>query len=197
MGRKHRSATPALEVLEREAQVVQLRRAKLDWATIAQRVGFNSPQAAQRCFRRAINRVNVASVEELRREDGDMLDRLHSAFWRDAMNGDQGAAMIVLKTLEQKAKLFGEYAPVKQQVEVTDTTRQRLVELVDQIRALPPADTERPAPLQIANTAAAPDRAVADETFVDVLDEPVFSGEDAHALPSGASKYNRSNEYPG
>lgn len=177
MGRNNRSITPSVETVAREAKVVQLRRAKLDWTTIATEVGLNSPQAAQRIFRRAISRVNVAQVDELRREESEVLDRLHAAYWRQATNGDVAAGLLILKVFEQRAKLWGLYAPTKSQVEVTDSTRQRLVELVDQIRALPPAEDEH----GLTRDA-------------DVIDSTAY---EAHALPAGASKYNRSNEIPG
>jgi hypothetical protein len=188
MGRTRRR-TPSPDVVAREAKTIQLRRAKLDWATIAEQVGFNSPQAAQRCFRRALERVPAAQVDELRREDSEMLDRLHSAFWRDAMSGDVAAATVILKVFEQKAKLLGTYAPVKQQVEVTDNTRQRITELIDKIRALPPTDDE----LRRKRDARVIEGSI--ETT-----EPLavgYSGADAHALPAGTSKHNPSNQVSG
>lgn len=156
-----------MDVLEREAKCVQLRRAKLPWAQVAQEAGYRSPEAAAVAYRRAINRVPTAQVDELRLEEGDMLDRLHTAVWRDAMNGDPVAVAAVLKISEQRSKLFGLYAPTKSQVEVTDNTKQRIIELVDQIRELPPATDE------IANR------------------------REMKALPSGTSKYNATNVIPG
>lgn len=185
MGRKPRRRTPSPDTVAREAKVVQLRRAKLDWTTIAAEVGVNSPQAAQRIFRRALERVPAGQIDELRREDAEMLDRLHSAFWRDAMAGDVAAGALVLKIFEQKAKLLGEYAPVKTQVEVTDNTRQRITELIDKIRALPPTDDE---------LRRKRDAKVIEGTAVPAIE---YSGADAHALPAGTSKHNASNAIPG
>lgn len=129
-------------MLAREAKCVQLRRARLPWAQIAEEAGFSTVQAAMRAYKRAVMRVPMAQVEELRREEADMLDRLHAAAWRPALSGDPAAIMAVLKIFEQRAKLLGLYAPVKSQVEVTDNTRQRITELVDQIRGLPPTEDE-------------------------------------------------------
>jgi hypothetical protein len=189
MGRSHRRRTPSPDTVAREAKVVQLRRSKLDWTTIADQVGVNSPQAAQRIYRRALERVPAAQVEELRREDTDMLDRLHAAFWRDAMAGDVNAGQLVLKIFEQRAKLLGTYAPVKQQVEVTDNTRQRITELIDKIRALPPTEDE----LRRKREA----RVI--EGSIENAELPVAVGYagDAHALPAGTSKHNASNPIPG
>ncbi len=180
-----------METVAREAKVIQLRRAKFDWTSIASEVGFNSPQAAQRCYRRALERIPAAQVDEHRREDADMLDRLHQAFWRDALAGDVAAATVVLKVFEQKSKLLGTYAPVKQEVQVTDNTRQRITELIDKIRALPPTDDEL--------------RRKRDAKVIESTVEPAaieyspteYSGPDAHALPAGTSKHNASNASPG
>lgn len=141
MGR-FRHSTPDPDVLAKEAKVVQLRRAMIPFTQIAEEVGYASAEQANKAYKRAIMRIPMASVEEMRREQADMLDRLHAQVWRTALQGDLDAVTAVLKIFEQRAKLLGLYAPVKAQVEVTDNTRQRIVELVDQIRSLPPVQDE-------------------------------------------------------
>ncbi len=183
MGRTRRR-TPSPDVVAREAKIVQLRRAKFDWATIAEQVGVASPQSAQRIYRRTLERLPAAQVDELRREDTEMLDRLHQAFWRDAMAGDVAAGTLILKIFEQRAKLNGEYAPVKTQVEVTDNTRARITELIDKIRALPPTDDEA--------LRGKRDARVIDSTAVPAIEAPEYTAASAHALPAGTSKHNAS-----
>lgn len=51
----------------------------------------------------------VHDVDELRQLEGDRLDALQVALWPAAGRGDLGAAMAVLKVMEQRAKLFNLY----------------------------------------------------------------------------------------
>ncbi len=136
--RSKRSNTPAPEVLDREARLVTLRRGRMPWADIARATGYSGPAAAQRAYRRALSRVLVASVEEARREELEMLDRLHAAFWRAALGGDYPSGVMILRTSDARRRLLGLDAALRVKTEITDATRERVKELVGHLRVLPP-----------------------------------------------------------
>lgn len=144
--RSRRTNTPAPEVLEREARVVALRRGRMPWADVASATGYSSPAAAQRAYRRASARVLVATVDEHRREELDMLDRLHAAFWRDALKGDYAAGVMILRTSDARRRLLGLDAALRIKTEVTEATRERVRELVGHLKALPPIPPDDPGP---------------------------------------------------
>jgi hypothetical protein len=146
--RGKRSNTPDPDVLDREARVVALRRGRMPWADIAAATGYANPASAQRAYRRALSRVLVATVDESRREELDMLDRLHAAFWRDALKGDYASGVMILRTSDARRRLLGLDAALRVKTEVTEATRERVRELVGHLRVLPPvsggADDEPP-----------------------------------------------------
>lgn len=141
-----RTNTPATEVLDREARVVALRRGRMPWPEIARQTGYASAAVAQRAYRRALRRVLVATVDEARREEQDMLDRLHAAYWRPALEGNPVAAMMILRTSEARRRLLGLDAALRVKTEVTEATRERVRELVGNLRALPAPDDDDPEP---------------------------------------------------
>jgi hypothetical protein len=110
--------TQSAEVLDREAEVVKLRRGGMTWDMIAQRTGFANPSSARQAFERANLRVIRDDVEALRVLEEDRLDILQTAYWGKALGGDLPAAQYVLKVAESRRKLLGLDMPVRQQVEV-------------------------------------------------------------------------------
>ncbi len=70
----------------RAVQAVQLRMQKLTFAEIATRCSYASAGAARKAILREMNRVVIANVNELRREELAMLDALHSECWELAMD---------------------------------------------------------------------------------------------------------------
>lgn len=101
----------------RAVQALQLRMQKLTFAEIATRCGYASPGAARKAILREMNRVVVANVNEMRREELAMLDQLHSEAWQLAMDKKNTyrlyAADRVLAISERRAKLMGLDTPVE------------------------------------------------------------------------------------
>jgi hypothetical protein len=85
-------------------RVLELRRAGLGFTTIATRLGLPSATTARMMFDRALE------VEDLR-FNGDLeatrLDRLHTAIWPAAAQGDVDAVDRVLKISERRERLLG------------------------------------------------------------------------------------------
>ncbi len=129
---------PKPEVLEKEAQVVALRREGMTWDTIAQAVGYADPSGAHAAYMRASARIVKEDIDAIRDMETERLDMLQGAYWRQAMMGDVPAGMQVLRIMERRAKLLGIDQPIRQQVEVIsydadgiDSEVARLVKLLE------------------------------------------------------------------
>ncbi|MBP5930471.1 hypothetical protein [Streptomyces scabiei] len=105
----------------KRAQATALRIAGVDWATIADRVGYASPGAACTAVSEALKanlREQTENVEELRVLTVARYDRLQAAFWPLAIQEkDKKAADIVLKCLAGRADVEGTKAPTRVNVE--------------------------------------------------------------------------------
>lgn len=129
---------PKPEVLQKETQVVALRREGRTWDQIAQIVGYKDPSGAHSAYMRASARVVAEDVEAIRQIETERLDMLQSAYWTQAMSGDVPSGLQVLRIMERRSKLLGLDQPVRQQVEVTtydpaniDAEVAKLVALLD------------------------------------------------------------------
>lgn len=109
-----------LELMERERQVVELRRTGATWEGIAQAVGYSNAGGAYKAYQRAMARVFDQPVKELRNAELDRLDRLQRAFWKGAVDGNVRSADFILRVIDKRAKLLGLDAPTKIQAEVVN-----------------------------------------------------------------------------
>lgn len=106
-------------VRERRKQLVQLKLAGLDWATIADRCGYSSGDYARLDYRRAREASKVelhTSVEEARWLEVDRLDRLQAAVWPKALKGDTKAADTAHRLIVSRCKILGLEAPTQIQL---------------------------------------------------------------------------------
>lgn len=109
---------PKPEVLERETQVVALRRQGMTWDAIAKAVGYADATGAHAAYERASVRVVKEDINAIRQIEMERLDMLQASYWQQAMTGDIPAGQQVLKIMDRRAKLLGLDMPVKQQLEV-------------------------------------------------------------------------------
>lgn len=98
---------PTEEQLAIERRVLELRRAGVDYRTIAQQVGYANPSSAKRAVDRALARAVTPVADEVRILEADRLDRLQLAHWRNALNGEPAATRIVLDIMRRRADLLG------------------------------------------------------------------------------------------
>lgn len=115
----HNAAVPSPGLVDREIQVLNLRRSGLTWSRIAEEVGYADHTGAYAAYKRAIKRVMQQPVEELRTQELDRLDRLQLATWPAAMKGDTRAILTIVRLMERRAKLVGLDKPIKIEQEVT------------------------------------------------------------------------------
>ena len=115
--------TPKPEQIDKEKQVLELKRSGATWDAIAQVVGYSNASGAFKAYQRAMVRTLQQPADELRDAEIDRLDRLQRAYWFEAI-GDKNnppvhkSAEIVLKIIDRRAKLLGLDAPTKIQAEV-------------------------------------------------------------------------------
>jgi len=102
-----RGKAPTPELVEKETQVVELRREGQNWEQIAMQVGYKHPSGAAQAYKRAVFRVLGEEIETMRHLEGERLDAMHSAVWENALAGDHKSVLTVIKISERRSALFG------------------------------------------------------------------------------------------
>jgi hypothetical protein len=107
-----------LNVLERQTQVFNLRRAGLDFANIARTVRppYKEESGARYAFAMAMRRRHYEPPEELRLMERDRLDALQVELWKMAQGGSIKAHDTLLKLMKRRAELLGLDQPMKVEV---------------------------------------------------------------------------------
>jgi len=104
----------------RAEHAIQLRRQRLSYTEVAARSGYASAGAAYNAIQRELERTVVTAVDDLRREEIDMLDRLHAEVWPLAMDptykGRLFAVDRILAISDARRKLMGMDVPVNANV---------------------------------------------------------------------------------
>lgn len=129
---------PSPSVLDKELQIIELRRAGVTWEKIAREVGFKNASGAYKMYQRAAERMIRPSLDEYRDTVLDRFERMHMAVWPRAKEGDLRAIDTALRIAEKEIKLLGLDAPTKITAEVTVYEGQQLIEhtarIIDLIR---------------------------------------------------------------
>jgi hypothetical protein len=123
-----RKKAPSPAVLEKEIQIIELRRAGVTWERIAIQTGFKNASGAYKMYQRAAERMVRPHLEEYRDMQLDRLERMHQAVWMRAKEGDLRAIDTALRISDREAKLLGLDAPTKITAEVTVYEGQQLIE---------------------------------------------------------------------
>lgn len=106
------SRTPA--VIAKQAEAVKMKVAGATYEDIAKILGYADHTGARWAVHAGLAaRLDDAGVEELRQIELERLERLHLSRWKKATDGDNEAYVLVLRTMERRAKLLGLDAPVK------------------------------------------------------------------------------------
>ena len=108
---------PTPELIDKEVQIVELRKEGYVWREIATLVGM-STEGVYKAYNRAMVRTLRPATEELREMELERLDALQLTYWQPAVQGNLRAADFILKVIDKRAKLLGLDAPVKVQAEV-------------------------------------------------------------------------------
>lgn len=108
---------PKQEVIEREQEILKLRRGGLTFDLIGQRVGLTTA-GAHDAYQRALTRILAEDVEAIRRLETERLDLAQSAIWGKVLQGDNPSIANLLRIMERRAKLLGLDQPTRIQAEV-------------------------------------------------------------------------------
>lgn len=116
-GGRPRGGPPKAEVIDREQEVVKLRRGGLTWDLIGERVGL-SISGAHKAYERALARAVAEDVEAIRQLETERLDLAQSAIWGKVLQGDNPSIQSLIRIMERRAKLLGLDQPTRIQAEV-------------------------------------------------------------------------------
>lgn len=117
-----RSSPEAVERAERDWQCVQLRRANLDWQTIADRLGYASPGHAHDRFTAVMREYPREDVETYRDLLLDRHETILRSLWPEVLKGNHWAMDRAQRSLEGLAKLTGANRPEKVEHSVGTTS---------------------------------------------------------------------------
>jgi len=76
------------ETIERERQVLELRRGGLTFDLIAKKLDYSHASGAHKAYVNACNRIIVSDVVEIRAIETDRLDIAQSAIWGAVIRGE-------------------------------------------------------------------------------------------------------------
>lgn len=107
------------ETLEREAEVLRLRRRGLTFDLIAQELGYAGASGAHKAYTNACLRIIRPDVDETRAIEMDRLDIAQAAVWNGVLRGEVPSVMALVKIMERRAKLLGLDMPTLAKIEVT------------------------------------------------------------------------------
>jgi AraC-like DNA-binding protein len=95
----------------RVAEAIKLRVKKFTYQEIADQCGYSDASACHHAVQRELQRIVVENIEELRREESIIYDRLHAECWELAIDkGNKGRLFAVDRLIsisERRAKLMG------------------------------------------------------------------------------------------
>ena len=98
---------PTEETMQRELDVLRLRRAGLSFSQIALQVGYSDKSSASKAYHRALTREHRPLVAEARQLEEGRLDDLLAAVWAKAMKGDILSVREAVRISQRRARLLG------------------------------------------------------------------------------------------
>jgi hypothetical protein len=104
---KPKGAAGKAEVIQREAEIIRLRRGGLTWDMIAERTGYSSGLSARAAYERGMARYVQADVNELVQLESERLDIAQAAIWQNVLAGDNPSIISLMRIMERRAKLLG------------------------------------------------------------------------------------------
>jgi len=106
----------AVNALDNQLKALELRKAGISYARIAETLGYKDGSGAWRAVRAALKKTLQEPSDELRMLEIERLDAMLAAIWGSVKQGQYGAQDRALKIMERRAKLLGLDAPVKADV---------------------------------------------------------------------------------
>ena len=97
---------------ERRTKAVELAVAGHGYQAVADIMGYANRGTVYRIVQEALKAHQITSIDEVRQLEASRLDALQAALWAEAVGGSPQATQMVLKIMEQRAKLMGLHAAV-------------------------------------------------------------------------------------
>lgn len=107
MGRETTASPRRAQAADKRRQALELRLEGATFEQIAEQIGYRNRSTAYRAVTSAIQNVGHEQAEQLRDLDLTRLDKLMTAVWPKALQGDMHAVDRVLKIVERRAKMLG------------------------------------------------------------------------------------------
>ena len=111
-----------IELAERRARALELRKAGATYDQIAQQAGYSSRANAYRDVMKAIKDITAEPAADVKTLELARLDAMLMGTWRPAITGNQGAIDRVIRIMDRRAKLLGLDAPVKTELDTSGIT---------------------------------------------------------------------------
>lgn len=107
-GKGAAKTSPArIEVNEKQARAMELRKAGCSFQEIADELGYASPSGAYEAVKAALDRTLREPAEALRTIELERLDTMWTAVWENALAGDLDSIATALRIAERRARLLG------------------------------------------------------------------------------------------
>ena len=103
----------AVNALDNQLKALELRKAGISYARIAETLGYKDGSGAWRAVKAALKKTLQEPSDELRMLEIERLDAMLAAIWGSVKQGQYGAQDRALKIMERRAKLLGLDAPTK------------------------------------------------------------------------------------
>ena len=100
-------ANRKIEAHHRQSQALQLRLQGLEYAEIAERLGYADKASAYVAIRDLIARHSYEGVDEMRTVEGMKLNKLEAKLWDLVDAGDLAAIDRLIKVMQRRANLYG------------------------------------------------------------------------------------------
>lgn len=123
-------------VSERRAKAIQMRIAKIDYQTIADRLGYPDRQSVCRDISRALQRHRAEedrSIDMYREQELAGLDRLQAAVWDRAISGELEAIDRCIRISQSRCRILGLNAPTEQKVITVDLVDAEIARLENKL----------------------------------------------------------------
>src|SRR3954452_13754623 len=92
---------------ERRTRAVELVLNGHTYQQVADQMGYANRGTVYRIVQETLRARQADSIDELRQLEMSRLDALQATYWSNALSGDSVATAVVLKVMEQRAKLLG------------------------------------------------------------------------------------------
>ena len=104
---KRPTSQKQIETEERQAKALELRKAGVSLAAIAEELGYASPSGVSQAITAALEKTRAEPAGEYRELMTARLDEMLAVVWPVALSGDPDAIGSVLRIEERRARLMG------------------------------------------------------------------------------------------